>query len=185
MNRNGSSEPSVESVTAEAVASEHARWPRMVLWATLPPVAAMIAQSFFWLAMARWSLFYPAVFVSSWLGGYRSGIASTLLSTALLWWYLVPPTHTVPTSDPRIYVATAICVVMGVVVSTLHRRLRRVTADAATALSSVRQAAKRLQHVVDERRKLEELIDNSTDFIGLADEHGMPTYINPAGRKMV
>ena len=157
----------------------------MALWATLPPVTAMVVQSFFWLTMARWSLFYPAVFLSSWLGGYRSGIASTLLSTALLWWYVVPPSHSLVKSDPRTFLGAAIFVVMGVVVSTLHRRLRRVTADAADAFRSARQTAERLQQVVDERRKLKELIDNSTDFIALADEHGVPTYMNAAGRQLI
>jgi PAS domain-containing protein len=37
----------------------------------------------------------------------------------------------------------------------------------------------------DERRVFESLLDNSSDFIGIADPSGKPIYLNPAGRQMV
>jgi PAS domain S-box-containing protein len=37
----------------------------------------------------------------------------------------------------------------------------------------------------DERRVFESLIENSSDFIGIADPAGTPIYVNPAGRRMV
>jgi PAS domain S-box-containing protein len=37
----------------------------------------------------------------------------------------------------------------------------------------------------DERRIFESLLDNSSDFIGIADPSGKPIYLNPAGRQMV
>src|SRR5262249_29172529 len=37
----------------------------------------------------------------------------------------------------------------------------------------------------DERRLFEALIENSSDFIGIADANGKPIYLNPAGRRMV
>jgi PAS domain S-box-containing protein len=42
-----------------------------------------------------------------------------------------------------------------------------------------------LQKAVDERRIFEALIENSSDFIGIADPNGKPTYLNPAGRRML
>jgi PAS domain S-box-containing protein len=37
----------------------------------------------------------------------------------------------------------------------------------------------------DERRVFESLLENSSDFIGIADPSGTPIYVNPAGRRMV
>ena len=37
----------------------------------------------------------------------------------------------------------------------------------------------------DERRVFESLLENSSDFIGIADPNGRPIYLNPAGRRMV
>jgi PAS domain S-box-containing protein len=37
----------------------------------------------------------------------------------------------------------------------------------------------------DERRVFESLLENSSDFIGIADPNGKPIYLNPAGRRMV
>jgi PAS domain S-box-containing protein len=36
-----------------------------------------------------------------------------------------------------------------------------------------------------ERARLHALVDNSTDFIGIADAAGRPVFVNPAGRRMV
>jgi PAS domain S-box-containing protein len=43
----------------------------------------------------------------------------------------------------------------------------------------------RLRKVLDERRIFAALIDNSSDFIGIADPSGKPIYLNPAGRRMI
>ena len=37
----------------------------------------------------------------------------------------------------------------------------------------------------DERRVFVSLLENSSDFIGIADPNGKPIYLNPAGRRMV
>ncbi|HUK34955.1 MAG TPA: PAS domain S-box protein, partial [Vicinamibacterales bacterium] len=42
------------------------------------------------------------------------------------------------------------------------------------------------RHDLEEERTLfEALVENSSDFIGIADPSGTPTYLNPAGRQMV
>jgi PAS domain S-box-containing protein len=158
---------------------------RMVLAATLPPIVAFTAQSVLWIASARWSLFYPAVFLSSWIGGYVSGISATLLSGVLLWWFLVPPLRTFVKTDPRQYVAEAIFIFVGFAISVLHRRLRHSNRVVREALLSANNATSRLQDLVDERHVFTSLIDNSSDFIGIANTNGVPVYINPAGRRMV
>jgi PAS domain S-box-containing protein len=178
-------EEAVEVASVEEEANRRASWPRSLLSATLPPMAAFLIQMFYWLPGVRWSLFYPAVFLASWLGGFRSGIGATLLSTALLWWYFMPPEHTALKTNPRYYVTAIIFIILGYVVSVLHRNVRRVTRAVAVALIESRKLAERLQRLVDERRMLMTLIENSPDFIAFADEHGTPTYLNPGGRRMI
>ena len=41
------------------------------------------------------------------------------------------------------------------------------------------------KRIEDERQVLVSLIENSSDFIGVADPNGKPIYLNPAGRRMV
>src|SRR3982751_4363403 len=54
--------------------------------ATAGPIALAFVIQYYVLhaTMARWALFYPAVFVASWLGGLESGLAATALATALV-----------------------------------------------------------------------------------------------------
>src|SRR5690349_7841054 len=110
-------EQSVEIASVEEAATHRASWPRSLLAATLPTMAAFLIQTFYWIPGVRWSLFYPAVFLASWLGGFRSGIGATMLSTALLWWYFMPPEHTLFKTNPRFYLTAIIFVVLGYVVS--------------------------------------------------------------------
>ena len=41
------------------------------------------------------------------------------------------------------------------------------------------------KRIEDERQVFVSLIENSSDFIGVADPNGKPIYVNPAGRRMV
>jgi PAS domain S-box-containing protein len=41
------------------------------------------------------------------------------------------------------------------------------------------------KRIEDERRVFVSLLDNSPDFVGIADPSGKPIYLNPAGRRMV
>ena len=67
----------------------------------------------------------------------------------------------------------------------LHRRLRLRSREVAVALLDSRALAERLQHAVDERRVFAALLENSSDFICIADPDGRPIYVNPAGRALV
>lgn len=185
MKRFESGESSVERATANALKSGAASWLRVIAAATLPPISAFAAEYAFWTANIRWSLFYIAVFISSWLGGFRAGVGATFISTALMWWYFTPPRHHLIKHDSMPYFAALVFITMGIVISTLHRRLRRRTRDVATALIASRELTERLQHAVDERRVFGALIENCSDFIAIAEPDGRPLYLNPAGRQMI
>jgi len=118
--------------------------------ALLPPLVALAVQLLLWSLIQPyvWFLFYPAVFVSSWIGGFRAGLGATALSTLIVLWFFVPPTHTLLKGEPRAWFPTAVFVAMGLLFSIFHERLRRSErrsrdseAQARSMLESVRQAA--------------------------------------------
>ena len=88
------------------------------------------------------------MFISSWIGGFRAGLGATALSTLIVLWFFVPPTHALLRGEPRAWFPTVVFVAMGVLFSIFHERLRRSErrsrdseAQARSMLESVRQGA--------------------------------------------
>lgn len=103
--------------------------------AALPVIAAFMTQWTFWgiLQPFAWFLFFPAVFVASWIGGVFSGVAATILSTALAWWAFVPFEGSFELERPQSAVAVGLFFAMGALFSLTHERLRRAEKKAAEA----------------------------------------------------
>ena len=154
--------------------------PTSLIAATLPPLAAFAVQSLLWSAISpfAWFLFYPTLLISSWLGGLRGGVGATLTSAALVWWYFIPPERTLVKAEPRYLLSAAVFIAVGFAFSLFEERLRR-------ALAASESANDRLNRLIREHRVLVALIENSSDFIGIADPDGKPVYLNPGGRRMV
>src|SRR4051794_31554028 len=169
MDRIGSDESSVEGAGGSVEARWRLTWPRTLLAATLPPLGALSAQLLVGMASARWSLFYPAIFISAWLGGFRSGVGATVLSSALVWWYVILPSRYLHAHLARQGVLTAVFALMGILVSVLQERLRRASRNSAAALHATQRTNEQLQKVLKERGAFAALIANSSDFIGMTD----------------
>ena len=119
---------------------------RLALCAALPPLVAFGAETMFLSTVTRWLLFNGAVIVSSWLGGLEAGIASTILSAALVWWFLAPPERSLGAADPRYLLTVTIFLAIGTAVSLLHENLRRAR-RALGATTSELEEAQRLAHI--------------------------------------
>jgi PAS domain S-box-containing protein len=132
-----------------------------LLVALLPLVVAVLAQLALSssLQLSVWFLLYPAVFLSSWIGGLRAAVIASLVAVAFALW-IAPST----VQSSASYVASTVFVATGVLFGVFHDRLRRANRD---------------------RRMFAALIENSSDFIGIANPNGKPMYLNPAGRRMV
>lgn len=153
-------------------ASRVARALRSAVVALAPTLIGFACEKVLFAAVgSRWLLMVAAVIVSAANGGMAAGLVATVTSTALVWWFLIPPTQTLGATDPRYYLSLATFVAIGYAVSLLHERLRR-----ASAL---------LGRAARENQIFAALIENSLDFIGIADPDGSPVYLNPAGRRMV
>jgi len=159
---------------------------------------------------SRWSIFYPAVYVSAWYGGFAGGIGATLLSTALVWWYVIPPTHSIVKHSPKPLLATGIFILMGFLVSALQGRLRRLNKETQAALLDTREANDNLQDAVavtqrsrddlavanrqlaatthdlaENQRLLESIMSYSPNGIVIKDLHGRYIKVNPRLEELV
>jgi len=88
--------------------------------ALVPPLLAFAIQWVFWSSIKPfvWFLFYPAVFLASWIGGLRWGSIATLLSTFIVWWAFIPAGQ-----RPSTYVSMVIFTATGILFSRFHQQL--------------------------------------------------------------
>jgi len=126
--------------------------------ALLPPLVALVLQQLLWTLIQPyvWFLFYPAIFFSSWIGGLRAGLTATLASTALVWWFFVPPQHTLVKAPTQI-IPALVFFAMGVLFGVLNDRLRRANQRASEALATSRAANEEISHLYEKTRELDEL----------------------------
>ena len=129
-----------------------------------------------------WFLFYPVVFLSSWIGGMWAGIAATLIAAVLAWWGFVPPEHTFAKDEMRFLVSAAVYVGTGILINLLQHRLRRANRDSREALSVARAAEERTR---DARDQIAQLFEQASDGIFIADDSGRYTNVNSAGCRLL
>ncbi len=147
----------------------------------LPSVAALGLQWALWPVIRpfAWILVYPAVFVSSSIGGLATGLASTSLCTVTVWWFFVSSAHT---SSPRQLLSAAIFATMGVLFSLFHDRLQKTTRRANAALEAARSANAEARRAKDE---ITRLVEEASDAIFIADLDGRYIDVNGAACLML
>ena len=127
--------------------------PGNLIIAALIPLLALALQDFFWSAVQPyvWFFFYPAVFFSSWIGGVRAGLLSTVFSSLTVWWYFMPVRYSFSLERPLSYFSLAVFTCLGVLVSLTHGRLRRATRETTAALAAVKAVNDHLEERIGER----------------------------------
>lgn len=120
-------------------------WLRPLL-AMLPPIIAFILQWMFWSTIQpyAWFLFFPAVFVSSWIGGLLPGLLSTFISAALVAWFFIPPEFTFADKSPMALTSIGLFCIMGFLFSSFNGRLRNASKLAEEANSTLRASEENL-----------------------------------------
>ncbi len=113
--------------------TRHATSAQRRFLAILLPLVAFGVQWGFWdfIKPYVWLLFFPAVFLSSWIGGLGSGVAATFLSTILVWFFFIPPRLSFTLESPISLFSIGVFFAMGVLFSLTHERLRRAERKAA------------------------------------------------------
>ncbi len=115
------------------------------------PLVAFAVQWIFWDAIKPyvWFLFFPAVFFSSRIGGLKGGLLATLLSTAIVAYFFIPPQFSFSIPNPIGAISIVIFLGMGALFSLSHERLRQANTQAKEALRTANEANDRLGEVND------------------------------------
>jgi PAS domain S-box-containing protein len=121
--------------------------------AALIPLLAFTLQWLFWKSIQPyvWFLFYPAIFMSSWIGGMRAGLAATVFSAFAVWWFFIPTRFSFVLERPTSLLAIGIFACMGTLFSLTHARLRKANQQTVQALAAVKAANAHLEERVRER----------------------------------
>ncbi|MGZ4337984.1 MAG: PAS domain S-box protein [Gaiellaceae bacterium] len=153
------------------------------LAATVPPLIAFAVQALSWsiLSPLLWFLFYPAVFISSGLGGVASGVGATFLSTAFVTWYFAPPKWSFAV-ELKYLLSAGVFMTMGITFSLFHERLRRANRAAADALAASQRLNERLRQS-EERFRL--TVETVVDYaIFMLDPKGIVTSWNLGAERL-
>jgi diguanylate cyclase (GGDEF)-like protein/PAS domain S-box-containing protein len=84
-----------------------------------------------------WFMFFPAMFAASWVGGLWAGVASSVLSAGIVWMVFVEPRGVFWKGEPHEVVLIVLFMLMAVVVTRMHERLRQRTHEAQHAGAQV------------------------------------------------
>lgn len=92
-----------------------------------------------------WFLFFPTVFFSSRLGGWKVGLVATLTSALLVVYCFIPPQLAFSGKATNNLYSVALFLVMGALFSLTHHSLDQARRRAAVALEDTRQANEGLE----------------------------------------
>lgn len=107
---------------------------KMALAVFSPFVALALQLSMWtWVQPYIWFFFYPAVFISAWLGGLIGGVASTVISLALVDYFFVHPLHDFGIDNLRHLILFGMFAAMGTVFAFFHYRLQAINTQIAQA----------------------------------------------------
>jgi two-component system sensor histidine kinase/response regulator len=106
-----------------------------------------------------WLFFYPAVFISGWLGGLVGGVLATLLSLVLVKWFFMAPGQTLTLTGLAQGLPLAIFATLGLFMSLIQQRLHAQ---------------------VGAEDRLRCITDTAHDAIIMMNPRGEITYWNPA-----
>jgi PAS domain S-box-containing protein len=111
--------------------------------AILMPFAACALQWLLWghIAPYAWLLFFPAAFLSAWIGGLWGGLAGTTLSAVLVWYVFIPPSFSFALDQPNAAFSILLFLVMGALFAFLFERLHQAQARGETRFEATFEQA--------------------------------------------
>lgn len=124
-------------------------WPLVVMGLAFP-FLALGTQLALWESVQplAFILFYPAVVLSSWIGGWIAGSAAIVLSTVLARCFFMTPTEFSLLPSSADMLRTLTFVGFGSVIVWAHHRFQLRTEQLALALEKYRNVAENIEDVV-------------------------------------
>jgi PAS domain S-box-containing protein len=148
-------------------------WPTWVRWvAAFPPAVAFVIEWYFYDAIVPlvWIPFILALSLSAWLGGFRATVVISAATATLVLYVFAPPRFA--WNSRLLYYAVAGALFFN-------------SSLLAFLIERVHRTNERLVRSNERRKILAALVENSSDFIGIADLDGRRRYMNPGGRAMI
>jgi PAS domain S-box-containing protein len=116
--------------------------PRLIAAMLLPFVVCALQWTLWdYLSPYVWFLFFPAAYVSAWLGGLWGGLAGTAIAAVLVWYVFMPPALSFALDNPSAGFSILIFLVMGALFAVFFERLRRAQASSETRFEAVFEQA--------------------------------------------
>lgn len=135
---------------------------RLFLAIVLPIVACGI-QWLLWYKISPfvWFLFFPTVFFSAWLSGMVGGLASTVISTALVWYFFFPPQLSWAVQNPNNLFSVVLFIVMGFFFSLVFSMLKKANQRAKESLTAAELAN---LHLEESNKKISALYEKTKEI---------------------
>jgi signal transduction histidine kinase/DNA-binding response OmpR family regulator len=92
-------------------------------------------------------LFVVAVFASSWIGGLRAGVLSTIAAAIAAFYFFVPPERTWAVEKPGHFGVLALYIGLGIVLSVFHDRFKKANLALRRAKDEVSRLYERTKEV--------------------------------------
>jgi len=107
-------------------------WPRLIAAQVIPALAVLIQIELWeWIQPYSYFLLYPAIFLSSWVGGLTGGVIATLGTTLAVWYIFIPIHYSFSIERPTSFISIGFFFAMGVMFSLTHHRLRSAERNAS------------------------------------------------------
>ncbi len=123
------------------------------------PLLALGLQWLLWRYISPfvWFFFYPAVFLSAWVGGFWSGMISTALSAGIVYFFFLPPQLSWKLDNPVNIFSIVVFAIMGYLFSDVQQRLQAARRRAEAALVETQAANEKISALYEKTLELDEL----------------------------
>jgi two-component system cell cycle sensor histidine kinase/response regulator CckA len=141
-------------------------------------------------------LFMFPIILASYLGGLGPGLVSTILSAAIVDYFLIPTVHSLRIEHAHDAAQLFMLILNGVLVSFLNAALLRSRMDSENRSEAFNRANMQLEEEINERKRAEEalrsekallrcLIDTPSDLIFIKDREGAYLGCNMASEEFI
>jgi PAS domain S-box-containing protein len=129
---------------------------------------------------AAFIVYFPALVLSAWVGGWGGGLVALALSTLAATYYFLSPMHTLAIPERSDQVSLLVFVIVGLSVSALSSSQRKARQRAEKAAADATRTERALR---DSEARKSAVLEVALDCIIAIDEEGKIVEFNPAAQK--